>query len=598
MTTLQDALASYTGGAQAFASRADVALATIPAAVDTIRTDGYATPGDRGGGLYKRVGSQPSHIAKVQSADGAWWELTPERGEVTVEQFGGKADWDGATGTDNYAAFMAACQFYSDTDRDFTPIVQLGVGAYYSSLTIEPRAVYYVRGLGTGKYANIGALLGAYATRIITPINVTCWRVCRSNTTGETTISPTANNGQSSIIEGICFEQATQGTDLTAHGIRMRATADIVRCGFDKIAGDAIHIRATSGAGGSLEGDCNNWIVQSCNVHSCGGNGLYIYGADVNAGYSLGLWTQHDVGGCGILDNSFIGCAHYSPQLTGYGNKGVSYGGRRYALITENTTLGGTTTPGTNLLVWYDVGSDATPYPERFPAWDSGTTYHPTMPYYGASVYSTLYNAYVETSSIPCHSVGPVIGGNPFCTSLTPTLIATSRGVASERGSGHYRSTGGDTGHLLYPKIGEEEWVFVGSQGNSTADVFQRANLMSHRVNGWDYSWGWNSGEDVSFNRDNGNTLFSWGGPNTSRTYGRSTAQPDILTLHDFALQDPSNSNNSRIHGTRDAAPTTGYHAQGEVMYNVAPTAGGFVGWVCTTAGTPGTWKQFGAISA
>lgn len=27
------------------------------------------------------------------------------------------------------------------------------------------------------------------------------------------------------------------------------------------------------------------------------------------------------------------------------------------------------------------------------------------------------------------------------------------------------------------------------------------------------------------------------------------------------------------------------------------PTAGGVMGWVCTTAGSPGTWKTFGAIT-
>jgi hypothetical protein len=44
------------------------------------------------------------------------------------------------------------------------------------------------------------------------------------------------------------------------------------------------------------------------------------------------------------------------------------------------------------------------------------------------------------------------------------------------------------------------------------------------------------------------------------------------------------------------AAPTTGTYSRGQVIWNTAPTAGGYVGWVCVTAGTPGTWKQFGAI--
>lgn len=46
------------------------------------------------------------------------------------------------------------------------------------------------------------------------------------------------------------------------------------------------------------------------------------------------------------------------------------------------------------------------------------------------------------------------------------------------------------------------------------------------------------------------------------------------------------------------AAPTTSYWRAGDKVWNCNPTAGGFLGWVCTTSGTPGTWKTFGAISA
>jgi len=46
------------------------------------------------------------------------------------------------------------------------------------------------------------------------------------------------------------------------------------------------------------------------------------------------------------------------------------------------------------------------------------------------------------------------------------------------------------------------------------------------------------------------------------------------------------------------AAPTTGAWLRGDTVWNSAPVAGGTIGWVCTTAGTPGTWKTFGAIAA
>ena len=49
---------------------------------------------------------------------------------------------------------------------------------------------------------------------------------------------------------------------------------------------------------------------------------------------------------------------------------------------------------------------------------------------------------------------------------------------------------------------------------------------------------------------------------------------------------------------TSSAFPTTGTWVQGDIVYNSAPAAGGSLGWICTTAGTSGTWKTFGAIAA
>jgi hypothetical protein len=49
------------------------------------------------------------------------------------------------------------------------------------------------------------------------------------------------------------------------------------------------------------------------------------------------------------------------------------------------------------------------------------------------------------------------------------------------------------------------------------------------------------------------------------------------------------------MHGA--AAPTAGTWAVGDIVWNTAPAAAGTLGWVCTTAGSPGTWKAFGSIA-
>jgi len=62
---------------------------------------------------------------------------------------------------------------------------------------------------------------------------------------------------------------------------------------------------------------------------------------------------------------------------------------------------------------------------------------------------------------------------------------------------------------------------------------------------------------------------------------------------HDFG-----NTWNAKVMYGATLAPTVGTWAVGDVLYVGAPVAGGNIGWVCTTAGTPGTWKSFGAILA
>jgi len=50
--------------------------------------------------------------------------------------------------------------------------------------------------------------------------------------------------------------------------------------------------------------------------------------------------------------------------------------------------------------------------------------------------------------------------------------------------------------------------------------------------------------------------------------------------------------------GRSTEVPTTGTWVVGDEVRVFSPVAGGYIGYVCTTAGTPGTWKAFGAIAA
>lgn len=75
-------------------------------------------------------------------------------------------------------------------------------------------------------------------------------------------------------------------------------------------------------------------------------------------------------------------------------------------------------------------------------------------------------------------------------------------------------------------------------------------------------------------------------------TKGTSSKQNTVLSSNGaFNL-------NTTLIDTNSAIPTTGTYKVGDIVFNKVPISGGYVGWVCTVAGTPGTWKGFGLIQA
>lgn len=81
--------------------------ATVPASgVDTVVLRGYTSAGDGGGALYVRAASEPSHDGKIQSDDGAWWELAPG---VTITPFTFGAQEDTDSQEEAIESFFAWC---------------------------------------------------------------------------------------------------------------------------------------------------------------------------------------------------------------------------------------------------------------------------------------------------------------------------------------------------------------------------------------------------------------------------------------------------------------------------------------------------------
>ena len=72
-----------------------------------------------------------------------------------------------------------------------------------------------------------------------------------------------------------------------------------------------------------------------------------------------------------------------------------------------------------------------------------------------------------------------------------------------------------------------------------------------------------------------------------------------LATCH--VVGDITSSNNGDANPTIDIVksntiPSDGNHIKGEIILNINPAAGGSIGWVCVSSGTPGTWKSIGSI--
>jgi hypothetical protein len=329
------------------------------------------------------------------------------------------------------------------------------------------------------------------------------------------------------------------GTGVACDGILNRGTGTIINNVWAYFfRRNGMRIVASIGSGGATEGNANLWYVSVLNCQFNGGDGLFVSGDDVNAGLALRVNASNNEG-FGIYDNSLLGNTYIGCHV-------------------DNNTLGSYKTDGAVASNTF-IGC----YSEQ-PQGVKGT----------ASLISpTIFIGGLGTdnSSVTTDSTAFVVGGGT--TFRKPLNYQNNKGAVI---------------------VGSA----VGANSTSMAAFTFGASTESAELDAWKLkfddttnAWVLQSGGSIFFEPirylNSATTLYTLKGltgPVFQNGYGVRNASDSVGT--------------AKVRLIDTVAPVAGTYEIGDIVYNSAPTAGGFIGWVCTTAGTPGTWKTFGAISA
>jgi hypothetical protein len=413
---------------------------------------------------------------------------------------------------------------------------------------------------------------------------------------------PTWTSAEGTIIDGLKIE-GVLGSDPTAHGIRLRANATIRNTAVHRFSGDGIRIAAAVSflaADYDLYGNANLWRLEYVTCNQNGMNGLYVEGSDANGGVcTLCNFTLNGRNGLhdrSFLGNTYVGC---HTAANGYGQSGNNSG--KTSIVVWNAVTSGqryeagwnatpaqlvATAPGTNEAIWKTRRGDTGGVAGGYVLWQAAQTegtYFPACGYRceNDNARTLLLGCYSESdqsgNAYDGNHIGVIGGIQEYVSKGKLTRIEDGAGFYGSQFQADYI---GDTD--AYARIGGSSFLML--KGTPTGASFFNIAARNNNIRG-DYG---NSDAAVSF----------WiTGDTTANQFGTSAPVKYLLVAPQIGIGDGSaNPDSARRHQTRTAAPTTGAWARGDVVWNRSPSAGGFAGWICVTAGTPGTWKSFGAI--
>ena len=545
-----------------FDTKAAAEAAFMSVGTKSFLLTGYETPGDAGQILsLKRVDAMPTlhegwvrtqdrylSTGTVDAANGGYWEYVYPIVGISIEWFGGKADWQwGATppstvGTNNTLAYEKARKFITSnylSSYDYYkggPTILFGFGQgglisaagglhdigtfnyrFNSTININERALV-LRGPSNMSPSNSGfAVIFSFPKDVL--------GVLVDTFTGS---APRVPSGYGSVIENITFFADSGGTNTSAHGIRMHVVATLRNCRFSYFAGHGVYVVSNAGTRAG-ENASEFYFDHVWATHN--ENGFHISGGDSNVGVALGISAIGNRG-WGVYDDSYLGSTYINIHTRG------NLGGSIYS---DGVT-------GRSVFIGCYAEGDQQP-----------DQIGNTVTFIGGLRGS---GSVVKPGGLDI--VGNVVRGGlelspPGFAGRDPDRVSYSLRTAVDN-----LWTMGFTGSSYTHEFKYETATGVFGLAFSTA-----------------YNWGI-AGEKNTFTAGRSATA---GYPGDVEPNAQMFARGLYLGTAYSGTGTTAAYNTTRHIGVGTVAPTSGIFAKGEFLLNSNATVGGAVGWVCTTGG-------------
>lgn len=579
---------------------------------------------------YRRTASGSELVEPLATSTTVSRAILLSDQSLTLEQFASPGfsyyNNPGDRGTDWHPALMAALDAinrYAPINSRWSrvPRIELPLGAMFFGQKVEQKIAAHLRGHGSGVDDFNGG------TRFIFPPATQGWAVNSSNTIDGGIESPTTD-ALGTILEGIQFESEGGGNGYdtsqelnyagvaiaaatNTYGLWVRSTSIVRNCSAVGWKGNGAQIIAVAGGTGGLRGNANGTVFDTFTVREDNagtpsqGHGFFVCGNDANACTFKDIRVRHS-GLMGILEIGTLGNLWLNPRTDDWGRVAITgvtalkracwHSGIRYILIDIAVGIGAATTPGTNANVWYPFETAASA-DALFPAWSPSDTYVAMLPmsFHGQSNVSQVKMPYIETG-YPGHAAGSssepgtgviIYGGSSVWTPRTRRL----RGSTASGNDAVVNSTG--FGSFNQPRPGTTDLADFGSY--TASSIGARPGLIwsgrTQRDGESDYALRFTPSGEIVMDRGGFQGIMRISTPLTNRQFGTGSNVPLVASFNNFALADPSDSNNDRRLRMGLSAPSSGGpYARGERVWNTNPGPGRPDYWECITTGSPGTW--------